>query len=66
MFNRLTDKQCFQLLASLVIIIAIPAMFAFVAIVEWFFGETLMGLISVSFLGYMSYKAFQVINPDND
>ena len=66
MFNKLSDKQCFQLLACIVIIIAIPGMLAFVALAEWFFGEELLGLISLGFLGYMVYRVFQEINPDND
>jgi hypothetical protein len=66
MFNKLSDKQCFQLLACLACILAVPAILGGLAIAEWFFGEQLLGLISLSFLGYMSYKVFQEINPDND
>lgn len=66
MFDRLSDKQCFQLLAFAVGILAVPTLLGAWAIAEWFFGEELLGLMSLGFLGYMSYRVFQDINPDND
>jgi hypothetical protein len=66
MFDRLSDKQCFQLLVFIVGMLAVPVLLGSWAIAEWFFGEELLGLISLSFLGYMAYRVFQEINPDND
>ena len=66
MFNKLTDKQCFQLLVFVVGILSVPVLLGSWAIIKWFFGEELLGLISLGFLGYMSYRVFQEINPDND
>lgn len=66
MFDRLTDKQCFQLLVFIAGILAVPAMLGSLAVAEWFFGEELLGLISLGFLGYMVYRVLHEINPDND
>jgi hypothetical protein len=66
MFDRLSDKQCFQLLVFVAGILAVPTLLGAWAIIEWFFGEELLGMVSLGFLGYMSYRVFQEINPDND
>jgi uncharacterized integral membrane protein len=66
MFNKLTDKQCFQLLAFVVCILAVPALLGTWSLIKWFFGEELLGIMSIGALVFMAYKALQIINPDND
>ena len=66
MFNKLTDKQCFQLLVFVVGILAVPVLLGSWAIIKWFFGEQLLGIMSIAALILMAYKALQIINPDND
>jgi uncharacterized integral membrane protein len=66
MFNKLTDKQCFQLLVFVVGILAVPVLLGSWAIIKWFFGEQLLGIMSIAALIFMAYKALQIINPDND
>lgn len=66
MFDRLTDKQCFMLLAFLVGIFGLPALLLALNIAEWLIGEAQMGFVSFVFLGYMTYRILSEINPDND
>jgi uncharacterized integral membrane protein len=66
MFNKLTDKQCFQLLVFVVGILSVPVLLGSWAIIKWFFGEQLLGIMSIAALIFMAYKALQIINPDND
>jgi uncharacterized integral membrane protein len=66
MFNKLTDKQCFQLLVFVVGILAVPVLLGSWAIIKWFFGEQLLGIMSIGALVFMAYKTLQIINPDND
>jgi len=66
MFNKLTDKQCFQLLVFVAGILSVPVLLGSWAIIKWFFGEQLLGIMSIAALIFMAYKALQIINPDND
>jgi hypothetical protein len=64
--DRLSDKQCFMIVAFLVGIFGMPALLLALNIAEWLIGEAQMGLISCIFLGYMVYRVLHEINPDND
>jgi len=63
--DRLSNEQCFTILAVIAGLIGLPALLLALTIAEWLIGETMMGLVSCIFLGRFVYKILQEINPDN-
>lgn len=64
--DRLSNEQCFIILAVIAGLIGLPALLLAINVAEWLMGSFMMSMVGLYFVGKLAYKVFQEINPDND